>query len=230
MVGASNGSSLNTAGFSNYGSRVDAHGWGQNVVTAGYGTLQSGPATQEYTNSFSGTSSATPIVTGAGVILNSIHREAFGTDMAPLALRELLTRTGTPQGSGGQIGPRPNVRAAIRALGIPELLVEGTFVPGGQLQISSIGEAGDSYFGFLTVNGQREAALHVRPFGYFFLANPVVVFAAGSIGPTGVSTDVIPIPNSPLMSGVVVRVQELQIFNNKPGTGSLSNHTEAVIR
>lgn len=230
IVGASNGSSLNKASFSNYGSRVDVHGWGENVVTTGYGNLQSGPPTEEYTSSFSGTSSATPIATGAGVILNSIHREAFGTDMTPLVLRDLLTRTGTPQGTGGQIGPRPNVRAAIRDLGIPELAIEGRFVPGGQLVVSSIGEAGDSYFGFLTVNGQRAAPLYVPPFGYFFLADPVVVFATGAIGPNGVSNDVIPIPSSPLMSGVAVRIQELQIFNNKPGTGSLSNHSEAVIR
>ena len=38
------------------------------------------------------------------------------------------------------------------------------------------------------------------------------------------------VSRSPLMSGVVVRVQELQIFTNKPGTGSLSNHFKAVIR
>jgi hypothetical protein len=53
--------------FSNYGSRVDCQGWGWEVTTAGYGDLQGGPSTPEdrwYTDRFSGTSSASPIVAG----------------------------------------------------------------------------------------------------------------------------------------------------------------------
>ena len=230
LVGASNGSSLNKASFSNYGSRLDAHGWGQNVVTAAYGTLQAGPATQEYTNSFSGTSSATPIVTGSGVILNSIHREAFGTDMTPTALRDLLTRTGTPQGSGGQIGPRPSVRAAIRDLGIPEIEITGPFLPGGQLIVKSYGAAGDAYFGFLTVGAPLRAPVYIPPFGYLFLTGQATPFAAGTLGMSGVSTDVIPIPNNPLLTGTTVQFQGLQVFSSKPGIGSLSNHAEVEIR
>ena len=78
LVGATNGVSLVTAGFSNYGSRVSSNGWGEDVATSGYGDLyDGGPETKEYTGFFSGTSSATPIVTGAGVALNAIHREAL---------------------------------------------------------------------------------------------------------------------------------------------------------
>ena len=65
MVGASNGSSLDIASFSNFGSRLDAHGWGFNVTTSGYGGLYNGGTLETYTSTFSGTSSATPIVTNS---------------------------------------------------------------------------------------------------------------------------------------------------------------------
>ena len=54
------------AGFSNYGARVDAQGWGREVTTTGYGDLQGGADEDVwYTDRFSGTSSASPIVVGA---------------------------------------------------------------------------------------------------------------------------------------------------------------------
>jgi subtilisin family serine protease len=141
MVGASDGVLLNKASFSNYGSRLDAHGWGWDVVTAGYGTLQSGPVTEEYSDSFSGTSRATPIVTGAGVILNSIHETMYGSPLDPLALRDLLTATGTPHGTGGQIGPRPDLRAAIDAMigAAISYCTAGTSASGCQVLLSAMG-------------------------------------------------------------------------------------------
>ena len=52
-------------GFSNYGSRVDCQGWGFEVTSTGYGSLQGGGSRDLwYTDTFSGTSSASPIVTG----------------------------------------------------------------------------------------------------------------------------------------------------------------------
>src|SRR5205085_8506118 len=58
--------------FSNYGSRVDVQGWGRKVATLDYGDLQrcSGDD-RHYTGEFSGTSSASPIVAGAAVLLES---------------------------------------------------------------------------------------------------------------------------------------------------------------
>ena len=43
--------------FSNYGSRVDLQGWGEAVVTTGYGDLynEHPDSNWDYTNSFSGT-------------------------------------------------------------------------------------------------------------------------------------------------------------------------------
>jgi len=141
MVGASNGSSLNKASFSNYGSRLDAHGWGYNVVSSGYGDLQAGIPTEEYTDSFSGTSSATPIVTGAGVVLNAINEAVNGAPLDPFVLRSLLTQTGTPQGTGGQIGPRPDLRAALDTLlgGVTSYCTAGTSASGCQALLAASG-------------------------------------------------------------------------------------------
>jgi subtilisin family serine protease len=107
--------------FSNYGSRVDVQGWGRKVATLDYGDLQAcddGPARdRHYTGEFSGTSSASPIVAGAAVILEGIAR-ARGAVIAPARLRDLLRETGTPQAGDTRkaIGPRPDLERAIRAL------------------------------------------------------------------------------------------------------------------
>src|SRR5690606_6510875 len=57
--------------FSNYGSRVDVQGWGRMVATLDYGDLQAcdDDGERHYTNLFSGTSSASPIVAGAAILV-----------------------------------------------------------------------------------------------------------------------------------------------------------------
>jgi serine protease len=109
--------------FSNYGSRVDVQGWGRKVATLDYGDLQSCTGEERsytdrhYTDEFSGTSSASPIVAGAAVLLEGIARER-GRVLPPGELRELLRATGTPQAGNlkQQIGPRPDLARAIAKL------------------------------------------------------------------------------------------------------------------
>jgi subtilisin family serine protease len=104
--------------FSNYGGRVDLQGWGRLVATLDYGDLQTcAGADRHYTGRFSGTSSASPIVAGAAVILEGIARQR-GRVLGPAELRALLRRTGTPQtGKVSQaIGPRPDLARAIPEL------------------------------------------------------------------------------------------------------------------
>ncbi|MBM4430418.1 MAG: hypothetical protein FJ026_08755, partial [Chloroflexi bacterium] len=107
--------------FTNYGGRVDVHGWGDSVVTLGYGHVRyaGGDARQWYTQSFGGTSSASPIVTGAAVAINSILRRYGKGTKSPAGMRTLLRSTGTPQADPGkQIGPMPDLAAALRAAGV----------------------------------------------------------------------------------------------------------------
>lgn len=108
--------------FSCYGSRLDVQGWGENVATTGYAGWCGGVSTdpnQRYRSDFSGTSSAAPHVAAAAAALQGVRAARGEAPLAPLALRALLVETGTPQQPGlynGPIGPRPDLRAALRAM------------------------------------------------------------------------------------------------------------------
>ncbi|MBU1948639.1 MAG: carboxypeptidase regulatory-like domain-containing protein, partial [Candidatus Eisenbacteria bacterium] len=112
ICGASNGGALEPAGFTNYGARVDLHGWGYSVCTTGYGNLQGGDEIEWYTDTFSGTSSASPIVTGSVASLQGMVKAAFGIPLNARLARDILVATGTPQEGTDHIGPRPNLTAA----------------------------------------------------------------------------------------------------------------------
>ncbi|ERP39015.1 S8 family serine peptidase [Chitinivibrio alkaliphilus] len=120
IVGAGTIQGRNRAGFSTYGSRVNLQGWGDwSVMTTGYGALHNGGPHATYTGSFSGTSSATPIVASAVVAVQSFAKNELDLLLTPQEMRELLIETGTAQGSGWgaeNIVPQPNVQAAIEWL------------------------------------------------------------------------------------------------------------------
>lgn len=114
--------------FSTYGSRVNLQGWGQSVWTTGYGGAYSAEgSTLFFTSSFSGTSSASPIVAGACALVQAVHKQRFsGAVMTSEEIRRLLIATGVPQQEGASpasenIGPLPDVEAALLALGFPTL-------------------------------------------------------------------------------------------------------------
>ncbi len=107
-------------GFSNYGSMIDAQGWGREVTSTGYGDLQGGSNRNEwYTDSFSGTSSASPIVVGALACVQGTLRRYGRTQLSPLRARHLLRSTGSPQQdasgrpSSQRIGNRPDLRELL---------------------------------------------------------------------------------------------------------------------
>jgi serine protease len=114
LVGAAN---LNhfPEGFSNYGQRVDVHAYGEQVVTLGYGDLYGADTVNYYTNSFSGTSSASPIVTGACAVLQGIHKNLYQKVLDHNAMRALLINHSTPQNpsSSRHIGPMPDLKGAV---------------------------------------------------------------------------------------------------------------------
>jgi hypothetical protein len=109
--------------FSNHGSRVDAQGWGREVTSCGYGDLQGGANQDEwYTDRFSGTSSASPIVVGAVGCLQGILRARGQTPLTPAQARSHLRATGSPQTdavgrpASQRIGNRPDLRQLIARL------------------------------------------------------------------------------------------------------------------
>jgi subtilisin family serine protease len=120
-----NGVARSRMWYSNYGSRVNVQGWGQAVWTTGYGDAYSLMGQNlYYTSGFSGTSSASPIVTGAVALVSSYHQAQLGKPMGTATLRSLLIETGTPQANGQyplshHIGPLPDAYAAILAIPLP---------------------------------------------------------------------------------------------------------------
>jgi subtilisin family serine protease len=106
--------------FSNHGRIVNVQGWGWHVATLGYGDAQGGAQNRWYTLRFSGTSSASPIVTGAVACLQGRSKAKNGAPLVPSQVRQILMSTGTSQVAGPgvpvtqQIGPLPNLPAAMQ--------------------------------------------------------------------------------------------------------------------
>ncbi len=135
---------LQRLGYSSYGSRFDLQAWGENVVTTGYGDKYSAEGVNVYyTATFSGTSSASPIVAGAVACLNGYYAANVSTTpLTPAAIRTNLITTGTAQITppSGNIGPRPNLAAAIAAI-IPPPPVYWTDVTAGPLGDTGYGKS-----------------------------------------------------------------------------------------
>ncbi|SEK35000.1 Carbohydrate binding domain-containing protein [Kosakonia sacchari] len=117
LVGAANPVYATRASYSGYGSRVDSNSWGYYVTTTGYGDLAYAP-NANYTNTYSGTSSANPIVAGVVASLSSIAK-AHGKTVTPRQMREILRETGTALAGGAvnQIGTQPDMgRSVVKIL------------------------------------------------------------------------------------------------------------------
>jgi hypothetical protein len=117
---------------SNFGSRVDCFSWGMGVFTTGGNELDvpfdlnlplhlvvddpqpNGVTT--YYNDFSGTSSASAIIAGAAVVVQSVAQAMRGRPIAPLELRSLLSDPGlnTPSSNtSDRIGLMPNLKKIL---------------------------------------------------------------------------------------------------------------------
>ncbi len=134
--GRDHGPDRSRLGFSNHGARVDAQGWGREVTTTGGrggnpGDLQGGSdETVWYTDTFSGTSSASPIVVGAIASIQGILAARGLARLTPAQAIGVLRATGSPQTdapgrpASQRIGNRPDIRGAIAAL-VPVVVSSG---------------------------------------------------------------------------------------------------------
>ena len=142
--GAVTSGDLTRMWFSSYGSRFDVQGWGEDVVTTGYGDLHgSEGANLYYTATFNGTSSASAVVAGTVASLVGWYKANVSTTPpSPALLRATLAATGTPQVTppSGVIGPRPDLAAAIAAL-TPVVPPQWTDVTAGPLGDTGYGRA-----------------------------------------------------------------------------------------
>jgi hypothetical protein len=180
MVGAASSTAPHQRlSFSNYGSRIDCFAWGQNIDTCGDGWT--GTDTTTYTTSFGGTSGASPIVTGAALLMQSWAVKKGRGLYTPQALRDLLsdasrnTRSANP--ASDRIGVMPNLQALIGSskpypwwLGPLTwawlILIGGLLItPGGVLCIKC-GPLDPGYLGDWVINVLGVASIALGLFGF----------------------------------------------------------------
>lgn len=118
--GRNHGPDRSRLDFSNWGALIDAQGWGREVTTCGYGDLQGGSNENLwYTDTFSGTSSASPIVVGVCASIQGMARARGRPPLTPAQMRNCLRTTGSPQQDAPgrpatqRIGNRPNLRQLV---------------------------------------------------------------------------------------------------------------------
>jgi subtilisin family serine protease len=121
LVGAGDSSTRERLDFSNHGPRFDLQGWGHEIVTTGYCTLYCVEDDHDisYADSFGGTSGAGPIVTAAVAAIQSYVTSTGQEPWTAEQIRDVLVKTGQPQGAGtadGHIGPLPDLRAALTSI------------------------------------------------------------------------------------------------------------------
>ncbi|EDR9719565.1 S8 family serine peptidase, partial [Salmonella enterica subsp. diarizonae] len=111
IVGAcssSTGRKLSFSNFGHYSSLINS--WGENVTTTGYGTLQDLPGhDRDYTNTFNGTSSATPLCSGALALLQCYAKKQ-AVILTTENIKQLLNESNYIEGVNDLIGKRPNVK------------------------------------------------------------------------------------------------------------------------
>ena len=199
MCGASVGSNLDPASFTNYGSRVDLHGWGYDVATTGYGYLYGGDTLPEefwYTSGFNGTSSATPIVAGSVAALQGMAKARWGFPLDAKLARDLFVATGTPQEEPEtHIGPRPDILAAwqLALNGIGELI--GTVTDsetGDPIEGAKVYVTETASFDFADAAGSFRIAL---PAGFYNLEFSAGIFYQSSTSMVLLSDDAVTVVN-----------------------------------
>jgi hypothetical protein len=118
IVGAGTNNGHAPECWTNYGSRVDVHGYGDGVYSTGYGGLWGqADCPQDYTASFSGTSSASPIITGVCAVMQGIANQKYNYDLTPLQMRNRILVGATPQAASAKnIGPMPDLFDAINGI------------------------------------------------------------------------------------------------------------------
>jgi len=102
----------------NFGSRIDCYAWGEDVDTC---SSNNAGSTTLYTAGFNGTSSASPIITGAALVVQGIAENpasGLGYRFSPKQLRAILSDPATGTASNNpavdRIGVMPNLQAIIQ--------------------------------------------------------------------------------------------------------------------
>ncbi len=99
---------------SNFGSRIDCYAWGDSISST---TSDAAGSTTLYTTTFSNTSAASPIITGAALVVQGIAEANLGYRFSAWQMRALLsnplTGTASDDPPTDRIGVMPDLRAII---------------------------------------------------------------------------------------------------------------------
>jgi len=131
IVGAGTNNAHAPECWTDYGSRVNVHGYGDSVFTTGYGDwFNQAGCSQDYTSGFSGTSSASPMIVGACAEIQGVSKAKYGVTLTPAQMRVTLPQGGTPQAAPftKNIGPMPDLVDAINYIE-PDVIT--SFTPAG---------------------------------------------------------------------------------------------------
>ncbi|WP_017906572.1 carbohydrate-binding protein [Pseudomonas asplenii] len=104
------------AWYSEYGKRVGMFSWGSNVTTTSYSPAN---PTTLYTHTYSGTSSANPILAGAVALMQSIANANGIGPVPPKIMRRILQETGHPlpfPDKNKPIGVQPDLKLAVEKM------------------------------------------------------------------------------------------------------------------
>ncbi len=185
LVGARESTNGQATCFTNYGYRVDVNAWGWSVVSTGYGNLYNGGTEDSwYTNNFSGTSSASPIVTGSAACIQgaSFSNPPYITRTPSEIRLRLMSNASWDWTNTKFIGPQPNLRGALDQLingnhlpvantdsfTTPKNTVKSIFF--GTLLANDTDADGDAlswfWYDFVTLNGGTTDCCHAGGFNY----------------------------------------------------------------
>jgi hypothetical protein len=148
-----------------HGRRIDCYAWGQNINTL---DSDSAGATTLYRTNFGGTSGASPIITGAALVLQGIAEANLGLRFSPRQMRAILRNpaTGTPRAATETtlINVMPNLRAIIdNQLNIvPDIYIR-----------DFVGDIGDAHNG--AISASPDIIVTTAP-----SANPQAAYGEGS--------------------------------------------------
>ncbi|MFN6793788.1 putative mucin/carbohydrate-binding domain-containing protein [Bacillus sp. TD11] len=144
--------------FSNYGSRLDVYGWGENVDTTSANPSQN--TINLYTSTFSGTSSASPIIAGAATSIQGIAKEHRGSPYTPAELRNILSNPNTGTKSqdpwNDRIGVLPDLKSILDNLGFNSDIPNSSSILEGKQFAWSLKGIGDFEFAKVNLNKSTE--------------------------------------------------------------------------
>jgi subtilisin family serine protease len=151
--------------FSNYGHSTSlVNSWGDwSVCTTGYGDLQNMAGNnRDYTDSYAGTSSATPLSVGAAAVMQGYAIRTYGTYYNNLDFRKIFSNTGYTEGVVDKIGTRPNLESALEY--IDKLEGDDNRPPliNGQILVPVEAISGEHLVAMVVVDGHESSGFNYR--------------------------------------------------------------------